>query len=493
MLYLYHKKVMFYENDGVVYHPDLMDRAVDVIKCKCQFRGDIYLGLNRYGVIVQHALDDLSRDRSFVSDDGTLAVDDDERMSDSAFGKVSDIMELLRDIFNSSGIYYNIADDERVFRLLDDNMGLDGIEARMLALYAPTIPSDQVGKVSVYMNVADRRRDRRTTIKIGRFVRLIRSAVNDKTVEIISNKFKIKFTPRDFTLHVGSSRPAFRYAYKGVRCEYQDPRTTSMRKALATSCMHTVSCDSDGTSPAEVYASGDFHVAWVTTLEDGKERLGGRVVIRNAIDDNPPVHAPLYGACEASLDKLQEYLDNIGATSDGDWEGAKLLRLEGDCGIIAPYSDMDGCVDDYGTHLEFSSCGEYELSSTDGFIAQGEYCQHCEERFDYENEGGYVDGCGPTCQHCLDDSYVWIDSEDSYVDIDYAVEVHYRHKRYDGTSVTWTRWEHERCPDIVWCECEEEYWYEDDVSYSYNMNDSVPTHLIDNYPDFYEQNEEEAA
>lgn len=489
MLYLVRRKIKHFNEDGSVFWDEELHNCVtDTIGVQ---EGDVtaYISMAPSGIIQRHQLDG---DNHYVTDDPNIHAIEDNRLKPTPYGSVSDIMEMVKDIYYYRGAYFNLSDDGRVINFLHHELCLTDNERMMAHLYAPIITKDNVGKVSVFMNVSDRRRDRRTDIKIGRFVRLIRSAVNDKTVEIISNKFKIKYTPRDFTLHVSSTRPAFRYAYKGVRCTYQDPRTNSTRKSLANSCMHTVSCDSDGTSPAEVYASGDFHIAWVTTLENGKERLGGRVIIRNPVDDNPPIHGPLYGACEASLDKLQEYLDTIGATDDGDWEGAKLLKLHGDRGIIAPYSDMDSCVADYGDFLEFCPYGDYELDSTDGFISHGDFCQHCEERFDYEDEGGYVDGCGPTCQHCLDYHYVWIDEIDSYAHLDTCVEVHYRF----GNS-THTEYRLEDSMTFVWSECEGDYWCEDDVSYSDNMNDYVPTHMIlaypDDYPEFYEKEEEKDA
>lgn len=487
MLYLVQRKVKWYNDDGTIqFDDDLHSRIISVVKVDSRFisEGDeVYVSLSRYGVIQRHVIDN---DRLIITDNADIKAIDDDRILDSVFGKTSDVMELIKDIYNCRGSYCNISEDDRVYNFLQHELCLTDQESIQLTLHAPAIPSDAVGKVSVFMNAADRRRGRRTTIKIGRFVRMIRDFTSDKKVELISNAFKIKYTPRDFTLHVSSTRPAFRYAYKGVRCAYQDPRTTSMRKSIASSCMHAVSCDDDGTSPAEVYASGDFHIAWVTTLEDGKERLGGRVIVRNPVDGNPPIHGPMYGACEASLDKLQEYLETIGATSTGSWNGAKLLKLHGYHGIIAPYSDMDSTVADYGDFLEFCNYGDYELSSTDGFIAEGEYCQYCEDRFDMDHEGAYVEGAGPTCQHCLDEHYVYVEGDGEYAHVEDCIMVNYRY-----SNSTFQEWRREDGMDFVYSECEEEFWCENHVEYSENMDDYVPTHKIEDYPEFYPQDEEE--
>lgn len=485
-MYLVQRKVKWYNDDGsVTWDQELNSSITDTIGVQ---EGDVtkYISMSVYGFIHHHHLD--RSDNYYVTDDPSVVALKDNRLKPTPYGSVSDIMEMVRDTSNCRGSYYKISDDDRVINFLHNELCMTDNELIMANLYAPTITKDNVGKVSVFMNVSDRRRDRRTDIKIGRFVRMLRKWSSDKQVENLVNKFKIKHTPRDFTLHVSSTRPAFRYAYKGVRCTYQDPITTSMRKSIANSCMHTVSCDSDGTSPAEVYASGDFHIAWVTTLEDGKERLGGRVIICNPVDDNPPIHGPLYGACEASLDKLQEYLDTIGATNKGTWRGAKLLKLYGDHGIIAPYSDMDSTVADYGDFLEFCPYGDYELENTNGFITEGDMCHHCEDHFDIDHEGGYVDGAGPTCQHCLDEYYVWIDEIDSYTHLDVCVEVHYRFGNY-----THTEYRLEGSMTFVYSECEGEYWCEDHVEYSENMNDYVPLHKIDDYPEFHPEEEEKDA
>ena len=91
-------------------------------------------------------------------------------------------------------------------------------------------------------------------------------------------------------------------------------------------------------SPAEVYASGDFKIAWLETLEG---HVAARVVFSARVGTKA-YHAPIYGACEQSLDMLDTYLqDNkVELSSDlGEWHGLKLLNIESDGRTVGPYMD----------------------------------------------------------------------------------------------------------------------------------------------------------
>ena len=347
---------------------------------------------------------------------------------------------------------------------------------RALAIFKPE-KVEGSSAISLYLNAKDAKRERRTTMKGGRAFKHMFNHLSDKQIAALAEAWIEESSPREFVLKVGGERKDFRKAYCGVRAQYRNPLTTSYRKSLATSCMHTTKvADGDGDmSPAEVYASGDFKIAWLETLEG---HIAARVVFSARVGTKP-YHAPIYGACEQSLDMLETYLqDNkVELSSDlGEWHGLKLLNIESDGRTVGPY--MDGCVrgDVSGDHIVLSHRGDLDFDSTDGYASDGEMCAHCGDSVN-EDELYHTDD-GGLCQCCFDENYVYLES--GYIcPLEDAIEANCMGWSNRVTTI----WVH--IDEAVFCEDLDQYWLEEDITWSECGDYAIPTHLMKDYPEYF--------
>ena len=364
-------------------------------------------------------------------------------------------------------------------------------KSTVLLMFQPFASTLTFGSISLTRTAKDNKANRQTSMKFGRALLHMFPYLTNEQIESLVTKYRTEMAPRSFTLKTGTSREDFKKAYTHTRCSYQNPKTTCQRKSLATSCLHG-KLTGDGTSPAEVYASGEFTIAW---LEDSLGHIGGRVVIRDKGDEDKPYAAPVYGACDVSLTLLQDYLSSIDAVSDTDgWIGAKLLHLvdsRDDCSI-GPYIDGDLSADlvhggsGYCLVLMGHSDGEYQFTDTDGYLEEANSCccDCCGDRVS-EHDAYFNDDGVPHCEHCFNEYYVHTD--DGPISIDDAVVVHYitRHRDRTLQGEEWTHMD-----NAVYCECVEEHWHPDDVTMTTD-GDYVPTHLVGDYPELFMDEEEE--
>lgn len=370
-------------------------------------------------------------------------------------------VSFLEGIYSSAGIQY------------------DGLcEAdRALALFKPE-KVEGSSAISLYLNAKDAKRERRTTMKCGRAFKHMFNHLSDKEIAALAEAWIEESSPREFVLKVGGERKDFRKAYCGVRAKYRNPATTSYRKSLATSCMHTTKVydGDDDMSPAEVYASGDFKIAWLETLEG---HVAARVVFSARVGTQS-YHAPIYGACEQSLDMLDTYLqdNSVELSSDlGEWHGLKILNIEADGRIVGPY--MDGCVrgDVIGDHIVLAQSGDLDFDSTDGYASDGEMCACCGENVS-EDELYHTDE-GGLCEHCFNENYAYTEGGD-VIPADEAV--------YAMSYHSWNRRAYEICVHIdeaVFCEDLDQLWLEEDVTWSECGDYVIPTHLMKDYPEYF--------
>jgi len=362
-------------------------------------------------------------------------------------------------------------------------------KSTVLLMFQPFASTLTFGSISLTRTAKDKKANRQTSMKFGRALLYMFPYLTNEQIERLVTKYRTEMAPRSFTLKTGTTREDFKRAYTHTRCSYQNPKTTCQRKSLASSCLHE-KLTGDGTSPAEVYASGEFTIAW---LEDSLGHIGGRVVIRDKGADANPHAAPVYGACDVSLTLLQDYLSSIDAVSDTDgWIGAKLLHLVDSRydRIIGPYIDGDLSAD--LVHCGSVNClvlkgcseGEYEFTDTDGYLEESNscYCERCSDRMNahdaYFNDDG-VSHCGS----CFHEYYVHTDN--GPIPIDEAVMVTYKSRFNPNTREEWAHMD-----DAVYCECVDQYWYPSDVTDTED-GEFVPTHLVGDYPELFPSDEED--
>lgn len=334
--------------------------------------------------------------------------------------------------------------------------------------------------ISLYLNAKDRKRGRRTTMKAGRAFRHMLSTLTNDQIASITEEWIENTTPRNFTLKVGGERKDFRRAYCGIRAAYRNPKTTIYRKSLATSCMHTVKVDGDRgerISPAEVFATGDFKIAW---LETDAGEIAGRVVFSNS--EGNATYAPVYGACEQSLDMLEACMSELGVAEGEDWEGLRLLSIETHHGQVGPYLDcgLRGEVD--GKYITLACVGDIAFVNTNGYTDDGISCDHCGVSVS-EDEVYYTDeGC--LCDYCFNENYVYLEDGD-VCPIGDAVEVYTCNSWSKRTLCIWVH-----VDEAAWCDPIQEFWLADEVEMS-ECGECIPAHRVRDFPELFPVDDEE--
>ena len=153
--------------------------------------------------------------------------------------------------------------------------------------------------------------------------------------------------------------------------------------------------------------------------------------------------------------------------------------MVGDSGDpIVPYidGDLQGTLSRCEKYIQLSlSGGEFEFDSTEGYTTGGESCCDCGDRLD--EDGTYFTDDGCMCECCFDRSYVM--TEDGSV-LHNEDAIHVRTKTRWGSD---SEWVHQN--DAAYCEAVDEYWHVDDVTYTEDGDDCVPTHLIGDFPELF--------
>jgi hypothetical protein len=245
-------------------------------------------------------------------------------------------------------------------------------------------PSNTIeGMLAYYASPAHRAAERLSVIKPGRYLRkFFGDLMDDGTIEVLAQRWSNEFAPRPL-----------------IVTQDADEIENVYRKG-PSSCMTFRHGGYDGEChPARVYAGPDLAVAYI----GDENEADGRAVVW----PDKKIFGRTYGdnaRMEAAL-KLAGYRE----AKSGEFDRARLQRFEGREGIVCPYLDMVGQVDDNGTHLIITPHGDYEARGADGVIDSlrggRTVCAHCEDRYDDEDEGSYVEGVGSVCDYCLEHHY----------------------------------------------------------------------------------------
>ena len=219
--------------------------------------------------------------------------------------------------------------------------------------------------------------DRQTRVAPGRYLsRFYGDVLTQKDIQYWCGRFKAENGPME--LKFATTPDAI------VKVYLQGP----------DSCMAkpTDAYASDPVHPCYVYGAGDLAVAYVGS--------GEKVSARCICWPEKKVFGRIYG--DVSL--LQAKLGAEGYSRGGsrDFDGARLLRVEADTGLVCPYLDVAGCVDDDGEYLRISCIGQLVANSTEGTISAGAWCPHCAEHYQDE-DGRWVENAAERwCPDCAD-------------------------------------------------------------------------------------------
>ena len=195
--------------------------------------------------------------------------------------------------------------------------------------------------------------------KMGKFFRKIAPFFNDKQIEFLVNYTVSYFAENDYTHHIATGKEIVEiYVSKAER-----GRHLATYSCINASCMRHNDWD---IHPTKVYATESWELHYLTN-EDGD--IAARALVCK--EDN--VYSYIYASCEQSGDFLKEKLEELEFTDVEDahkpFDGAKLLKIEGNGGLVAPYIDYHRDVKDCGEHLEIThGYSEYCFNGTSGYV-----------------------------------------------------------------------------------------------------------------------------
>ena len=380
-------------------------------------------------------------------------------------------------------------------RGLNDNL-LNRMDVESLytasRIYHPIWSGD--GLITLFLNQKDFDRNRTTQMKVGRAFRHMFQNMNDAQVARITDKWVEETAPRKFVLKKGRTIDDFTSAYLDTRTKSRNLTATRPDyKSLAMSCMHgqTIAGLHEGVdaqfSPAAVYASGDFEIAYLVEEDENGNtlRVAGRVIYSIGKKDEDggveieSVNAPIYAACEQSGRMLQDHLEKIGSVSSStleEWAGLRMLKIAArhfDT-WVAPYLDGDLGCEIHCKYLVLDRDGSYPLNSTEGTLVDGSFCTLCD--CSVPDDLVYYTDDGPMCEDCYSENYGECSVSGEICDTSVLVYARYENRWSDTTTV--------HIDYARYCECVEEWWVEDDVTITPD-GEYVPTSRVKDFPDLF--------
>ena len=184
---------------------------------------------------------------------------------------------------------------------------------------------------------------------------------------------------------------------------------------------------------------------------------------------------------------LHDHLSSeaVDATVDVDaWSGFKFAAVGDSDDLIVPYTDGDlfGTVTSCGKFIRLSDChGEFSFDSTDGYTTGGEQCVECGDNID-ENDMHWSDD-GPMCSCCFDENYV-TDADGNVIHSEDAILVITKNRW--GHSEEWVQQDY-----AVYCDPVDQHWHIDDVTFTEDGDEAVPTHLISKFPELFPSDDDD--
>ena len=235
-------------------------------------------------------------------------------------------------------------------------------------------------KTVTFFESAEKRKKgvRSNPTKMGKFFRKIAPYFNDKQIEFLVNYTVDYFTDSIYTHHVAKGKDISNIYLSKT----ESGRGVGKYSCINASCMRHNDWE---IHPTEVYGTDSWELHYLTN-EDGD--IGARALVCR--DDNAYNH--IYASCEHAGETLEHELKDLGFVDCKEvryaFKGAKLLKIEGNGGLVAPYIDCHCKVNDCGEHLEITyGCADYYFNITCGCVDY-EVTYNCEE-------------CG--CSQCKDD------------------------------------------------------------------------------------------
>ncbi len=239
-----------------------------------------------------------------------------------------------------------------------------------------------------------------------------------------------------------------------------------------SSCMGKRANHFDSTQhPTRVYGAGDLAIAWIKKNAESDEDTDIDDIDISARALCWPTKK-IYGRIYGDENLLEVLLTEAGFKEgeEGDFDGAKLLRIEEDSGaFIAPYlDDPNISVNDNGKFLILDQYGEINCRETSGLSENSNpyTCDNCDDRCD---ETYTVDGNQSWCESCY---------------TDHAFNCNDCNETYSGSPYLTTNYSYDICEDCAdnynCCTVCEKYFPANDTEYSEVTGESYCDDCADN-------------
>mgnify|MGYP006050399073 FL=1 len=195
--------------------------------------------------------------------------------------------------------------------------------------------------------------------KMGKFFRKIAPFFNDKQIEFLVNYTVDYFTENVYEHNIAKGDEITEiYLSKAEK-----GRNLGNYSCIHASCMRHSDWD---IHPTKVYATESWELHYLTNKD-------GDIAARALVCKEDDVYSYIYASCEHSGNALKEKLKESGFTNaevmDEPFDGAKLLRIEGNGGLVAPYIDYHCEVKDHGGYLELTyGYADYSFNSLSGCV-----------------------------------------------------------------------------------------------------------------------------
>jgi hypothetical protein len=217
-----------------------------------------------------------------------------------------------------------------------------------------------------------------------------------------------------------------------------------------------------GKSAVKVYAleGNGLRLAY---LEANEEIVARCIVVDGTNDAEVNGWIRIYAREQRWETSMRQMLNAAGYTERTNLDGVRLQLIEGRDGYVCPYIDYGEGGDQTVSADHQNNClviggGDFDATSTDGYVNQGEYCPCCDEHGFREDDMTYIE-CEDqnVCSSCRDYHYTYAYGrryEDWFPnnDVIYCeTDGNYYHQDYYGNH------------DIVYVESREEYYHIDDT------------------------------
>lgn len=290
-----------------------------------------------------------------------------------------------------TGDFYNVSEYSKVFKgFVESQVYINFVSGHCdflrsvchYNLLAFTSPEFNAKNKTVTFFESEEKREkgvRSNPTKMGKFFRKIAPYFNDKQIEFLVNYTVDYYTESVYEHKIARGDEISEiYLFRA-----EGGRNVGDYSCINASCMRY---DDWPIHPTKVYATESWELHYLTN-EEGE--IGARALVCK--DDG--AYSYIYASCEHAGNILREKLEDLGFINceevDKAFDGAKLLKIEHNGSLVAPYIDYHCEVKDCGDYLRITySYPDYSFCNTSGYVdIEVIYeCNSCGE----ETHGDYV-------------------------------------------------------------------------------------------------------